>query len=437
MASRADEMVLRFRDVLAATERLSPDELVAYQRQLLAPLLRHARANVPFYKERLDPLVRGGEIDFARWADIPILTRPQAQAETQALTATTVEAHLGRIGMDETSGSTGRPLVFATNDLQAIAARAMTDRLYRWWGLDGERTMATFISRRKVPAPAPDGVTYRGWRTGWPSGKHHLIDMTADTDQQIDWLCKRRPDYLTAYSSTLGPLARRVRERGIELKLARIIGVSNVLSDDTRTLCREVLGAPVIDQYGADEVGSIATECAECGLYHIASESVLVEIVDDAGRRCAPGETGRVIVTPLYSYATAFIRYELGDFATVGASDPRCPIRLPALRRIIGRYRNTFRLADGRIIYPLFSIARLRDFLPMVQFQVVQTSYGEIEVRYVPQPGAGPADTAGLEAYLRQELDPQFRVSAVAVDSIPRSPSGKFEDFLTLVEHES
>ena len=198
MADANDQMVLKFRDVLAATERLPPEALQAYQRQLLLPLLQHARAHLPFYEARLAPLLRGADIDLERWFEVPILSRAEAQAATAAMTTAIVPAHLGRIGQDETSGSTGRPLAFSTNGLQAVAARAMTDRLYRWWRMDGRRTMASFISRRKVPAPAPDGVTFTGWRTGDPSGLHHLIDMSADTDQQIDWLVKRRPNYLMA-----------------------------------------------------------------------------------------------------------------------------------------------------------------------------------------------------------------------------------------------
>lgn len=437
MADRTDQMVLKFREVLAATEQLEPSALDAYQRQLLLPLIQHARAHMPFYKTRLDTLFDGGDVNLDRWSELPVLTRAEAQSATAAMTTRNVPAHFGSIGQDETSGSTGRPLTFSTNGLQAVAARAMTDRLYRWWGMDGRRTMASFISRRKVNAPAPDGTTFSSWRTGFPSGAHHLIDMSADTDQQIDWLVRRRPNYLTAYSATLRPLAERVRQRGIDLKLEAIIGVSNVVSDETRRLCRTVLGAPLIDQYGADEAGSIATQCRYCGLYHIAAETIRVEIVDTSGRPCAPGETGRVVITPLYAYATAFIRYEIGDYATVGQPDPKCPIRLPTLSRIIGRFRNTFRMADGRILYPLFSIARLRDFLPLLQFQIVQTSYDEIEVRYVPMPGARPADTAGLGDYLRQEIDPSLRVRAVAVTDIPRAATGKFEDFVSLVDASS
>lgn len=69
-----DKMVLQFRDVLAETERLSPDELEAYQQQLLEPLLLHARQHVAFCAQRLAPVFPGGKLDLSRFHEIPILT---------------------------------------------------------------------------------------------------------------------------------------------------------------------------------------------------------------------------------------------------------------------------------------------------------------------------------------------------------------------------
>ena len=62
-----DRMVTKFRDVLAETERLPADKLKAYQENLLAPLLRHAYRNVPFYKDRLESLCSGAEVRLERW----------------------------------------------------------------------------------------------------------------------------------------------------------------------------------------------------------------------------------------------------------------------------------------------------------------------------------------------------------------------------------
>ena len=171
---------------------------------------------MPFYRDRLDAVFNGGEIDCSRWSEIPILTREQANR----------------------------------------------DRLYRWWRIDGSKTMVTFVSPRKV------------------------------------------------------------------------------------------FKARLIDQYSANEVGQIACQCPHCKDYHINSETVLVEILDQEGAPVAPGETGRVVLTSFYNYAMPFIRYEIGDNAQVAKSKPDCRITLPRLTRIMGRYRNNFTLRDGRIIFP-------------------------------------------------------------------------------------
>jgi phenylacetate-CoA ligase len=424
-------MVFQFRDVLAETERLAPDELHSYQQTLLEPLVLHARQHVPFYAQRLAPVFAGGQPDLSRFHEIPILTRAQAQANVRALAASDLPPHVGPVETEETSGSTGRPFVHRRNQLLTIANLGLTDRVLRWCDFDGNKTMATFISRNREKAPPPDGSTLRGWRKGY-TGLHHMIDMWADTDTQIDWLVKRQPNYLTAYSSTLLALAERSQRRGIPLRFERINSIATTMSDEIRQACREVFGVNPIDQYGAQEVGLIACECPVCGHYHLNAEAMLVEILRDDGTPCAPGETGRVIVTSFYNYAMPFIRYEIGDYAVAGPLKVKCPVRLPTLARVFGRYRNTFTLKDGRIIYPYVAIGRFRDFIPFEQVQVVQTDYDAIEVRYVPLSKA-KADEAGLQAYLRDAIDRSLNVRAIAVDEIPRSPSGKFEDFLSLV----
>ena len=261
-----------------------------------------------------------------------------------------------------------------------------------------------------------------------------MLDMWADTDTQIAWLMVRKPSYLMAYPSTILALAERVREGNIDLRFDRVISTAAAVSDEIRDACRDAFGCRLIDHYGADEIGHIACECPSCGQYHVGAEGVQVEILDEAGAPCRPGETGRVILTSLYNLAMPFIRYEIGDYATVSKPVRRkCRVALPSLSRIVGRYRNTFTLPDGRIIYPYVQISRFRDYISFAQVQVVQTGYDTLEVRYVKLEPAREPDAAGLGAYLSQALGASFKVQVTEVPEIPRSASGKFEDFLSLV----
>ncbi len=427
-----DRMVIKFRDVLAETERLPADKLKAYQENLLAPLLRHAYRNVPFYKDRLESLCSGPDVRLEHWHAVPILSRTDVQQNFKGLTADVVPSHMGVTTPGETSGSTGRPIHYLINELANVASLGATDRSFRWWKFDGSKSMASFVARYRDDARPPEGKVKNGWRVGF-AGLHHMLDLSADADMQIEWLLKRRPDYLTAHSFVLNVLARRASERRLDLPLRRINSIGTVLTDDIRGACTEAFGARPIDQYGAQETGLLACECPRCGHFHTNAETVLVEILDSSGRPSVPGAVGRVVVTSFYNFAMPFIRYEIGDFAVAGPEHVKCPVKLPALGKIMGRYRNAFILHDGRTIYPYVPVARLRQFLAFEQIQIVQTNPTSIEVRYVPLKTGEGVDSNGLEACLRESIDPSFSVRAIGAERIERSASGKFEDYLSLV----
>jgi len=425
-------MVTKFRDHLAETERLASDQLLAYQENLLAPLALHAHRNVPLYKDRLASLCSETEVNLERWHTIPILTRADVQRNLKALAAERVPPNMGATIHGETSGSSGRPIRYLMNELASVADIGTTDRAFRWWNFDGNKSMATFVARHRDDARPPEGKVETGWRFG-AAGLHHMLDLSADTRTQLEWLCKRRPNYLTAHSFVLNEVAKLVSKKRLDVRLDRINSIGTVLNDEIRHACEEAFGVQPIDQYGAQETGLLACECPWCGHFHINAETVLVEILDPYGRPSPPGTAGRVIVTSFYNYAMPFIRYELGDFAVAGPKQLKCPIKLPTLGKVMGRYRNAFILHDGRTIYPYVPVSRLKEYLSFEQIQIVQTNLTSIEVRYTPLNRNESVDRDGLETCLRELIDASFSVQTAAVDEIPRSPSGKFEDYLSLV----
>src|SRR5690606_36464707 len=112
------------------------------------------------------------------------------------------------------------------------------------------------------------------------------------------------------------------------------------------------LPARVLDTYGCQEAGKLALACPE-GRYHVCVESVLLEIIDDAGAPVGPGGEGWVVITSLFNYATPFIRYRLGDRAVAGDGEP-CPCgrTLPVIARILGCARNMLVMPDGSRRWP-------------------------------------------------------------------------------------
>ena len=120
-----------------------------------------------------------------------------------------------------------------------------------------------------------------------------------------------------------------------------------ILEPVCRATCQQVFGVKVVDMYSSQEVGYIALQCPEHEHYHVQAENLLVEVLAEDGRGCGPGEVGRVVVTTLHNFAMPLLRYDIGDYAEVGASCP-CGRGLGVLTRILGRQRNLLVLPDGR-----------------------------------------------------------------------------------------
>src|SRR3546814_12503103 len=91
------------------------------------------------------------------------------------------------------------------------------------------------------------------------------------------------------------------------------------------------------------------------------------------------------------------LRYEIGDFATVGAASP-CGRGLPVLDRILGRVRNMLVTPDGQRIWPAFGTQTLVKVAPIRQYQFVQLDRTTIEARFVPWSTRAPEEAQARPA---------------------------------------
>lgn len=405
-----------------------------YQRGLLRRLVAHARANCPFYARRLDCLVApDGSIDLRRWNEVPILGRSEVtQSSEQMRAANLDEASLGPVSQHKTSGSDGEAIMFGVNGLAKVAYNAALTRLARWHGADPARPMAQLRIYRMDPVPHyPEGQTSRGWSQAAPDAVQYGLDMRATVDQQIEWLSRHPAPYLMTLPSNAMALAYAMADAATPLTFEKIFSISETVIPGARELVAEKLGARLIGIYSTEEVGYVATECPATPHYHVCSEMTLVEIVDQDGRAVPAGETGRVLVTSLYNYATPFIRYDVGDVAIADDRPCSCGRTLPVLAQVLGRTRNAFVFRDGKRAWPrVWNANAMRAFVPCREFQVVQVDHERIEFRYVPD-GEPSIDAEGLRAYAKQHLHPSVEAVAVRVDSIPRGPGGKLDAFVS------
>jgi len=417
------------------------DERQLHSRQFrqLAVLVQHARRTVPFYRQTLSDV---GNLDDPErlaegWGSLPLLQRAQIQEAGDGLLSTEMPGQHGAVHETHSSGSTGRPVRAFGTAVTRMYVASISLRDHLWHRRD---LLAKTAAIRPGLAPnLPQGERFPNWGNVtadlFRTGPMVTLGSGTAVARQAEWLRIERPAYLLTLPSNLGALADHFRARGERLEgLSELRTLGETVSDELREQCRATFGVPLTDMYSAQETGYLALQCpAHPDRYHVQSEVVLVEILREDGSPCEVGEVGRVVVSGLHNFAMPLLRYVIGDYAEVGESCP-CGRGLPVIRRILGRQRNMIRLPDGSRHWPSLSVKDLEDAgLRFRQIQAVQHSLERIEVRISCPVPLGTQDEGRLVRIVQAGFGHPFRIDLRYYDEIPRSPSGKFEDFISLV----
>jgi phenylacetate-CoA ligase len=419
-----------------------PAALALGQRAQLRLLLEWAVNHVPYYgkapayAEILATLRRRPDEIDTEWARLPILTKSELRCLGPSLNATILPAAHGPLGKSRTTGSTGIPVEVDTTSLTRMIWKALTVREHLWHRRNFSKRLGV-IRHRDPSERRPQGYDSPTWGAPvselFASGPASVVHVGHSVGELAAWLKRFNPHYLLVYPSVAAALLEELgSDRPRALEEIRLFsepldpGLEQRLAAQWQVRCS--------DMYSANEIGYMALRCAERGSLHIQSESVFVEILDETGQACAVGATGRLVITPLHNLATPLIRYELGDYATVGAPCA-CGRALPVIARVCGRVRNLARTPDGRRIYPT-GFVNIRNISPIRQAQCVQTATNHVDLRVVLDRQLTDAEKMQTIAIVHEILVYPFDVGIVVVDRIERGATGKFEEFLSLLPDE-
>jgi phenylacetate-CoA ligase len=409
------------------------------QLQQFAELARHAAETSEFYGERLRSrgFAPGGPWTWQRFAELPLLTRRELLTSAAQIHSQRPPASHGQWNELQTSGSTGEVVAVRRTGLNQLMWLALSMRDHLWHQRDFRKTLAVVRAGSETRDDATQARA-AGW--GPPltllheTGPCYTRPLSTDVSELARWLVDKNPDYLLTYPTYLGSLLQHFESTGQRpAKLSEVRSIGETLSPAIRARCQAVLGVPIVDTYSAQEVGVIALQCPDSGLYHVHAESLIVEVLNADGQACAPGETGRVVVTDLHNFATPLLRYELRDYAEVGPAC-RCGRGLPTLVRVLGRQRNMVMLPNGQRHWPLVGLHHFREVAQVLQYQLIQHDLEHVELRLVT---AAPLDAMGearLTGIVQRALGHAFAIRySYESGDLARSAGGKFEEFVCKV----
>ena len=339
-----------------------------------------------------------------------------------------------KIGENHTSGSTGEPLALQQEyaDVE-ISGGVVLRWFYEWHGMrPGDSELKLWGSERDL---LTSKTSFVGDLRRRLRGIEILnaFRMTSDRmGEYLDRINVVRPRMIRGYASNLFELARYAQEKGLTLHPPKlVVSSAGTLYPDMRDRMEAVFGCPVFDHYGSRDMHNMAMECPEKKGLHLSSFTHLVEVVDDDGTPCAPGEEGNLVVTALTNYSQPLIRYCIGDRGVLGEDICACGRGMRKLSSITGRRVDCFRTREGRVVPGEYFIYILGVFLedtPFVRAQAIQPDFDHVEVNLELRPGEELREATKDEIVdkTRLVMGAECRVDINVVSEIPPLPNGKY-----------
>jgi phenylacetate-CoA ligase len=408
-----------------ASQWLDSQALAALQLRKLNALLAHAWREVPFLQHfwrdhGLQPTALG---DVSELATYPVLTKQLIKDHYDDMIATSWK---GRTLSKVTGGSTGMPFRLAYTQDSYAARTALMWRGYRWAGADlGRRTAYLW----GLPLGDDKGASRKLATYHAFYNRRMLNSFSLRTDNAGEYVAainRFKPKTIVGYVAPLVTLAQWILEHGASVHApSSLLTGAEALQEPQRKLIETAFRAPAFNTYGSREFGLLGAECSAKSGLHVGVDHFVFETVDDADQPVF-GRPGHVLVTDLSNYAMPFIRYRIGDAASLAPGRCDCGRTLPLVSALLGRTLDLIRTRDGHLLPGEYFPTLFNDYDFIQQYQIVQHDLDHLDVNLVVKAGdAGPDDLDRLRSELRKALGPEVQLALNFVADLPLTPAGK------------
>ncbi len=376
-----------------------------------------------------------GNKEFVDWEQVPVMQKSDLQRPLKDRLSKNYNKKNSYIG--KTSGSSGHPFIFAKDRFcHAVTWAEFIDR-YHWIHIDLNKSLqARFYG---IPLDFYGNLMERFKDQVSLRRRFNVFDLSEKKMEEFLTRFKKSEfDYINGYTSAILLFAKYLKKRKVVLKetcpsLKVCIVTSEKLFENDKKLIEAAFGVPVVNEYGASEVGLIAFENTE-EEWIVNAESLFIEILDDNNRNLPLGEEGRIVITSLYNKAHPMIRYDIGDTGTLST---KSTFKHPILLNLTGRTNDVARLADGKVVpgltfyYVTKSI--IEDAGSIKEFLIVQTAVDKFKIEYVSEHAFSEVQVQkileAIETFVGKNLQVEFEKMPI----LKRNKSGKLKQFTSII----
>ena len=393
-------------------------------KQLQAIVAFHLE-HTPFY----NTLCQG--IDTKDWSALPVLTKanlqqPLANRLSDKYTLKTVHKH-------KTSGSSGTPFEFAKDNFAHAMTWVTFMQRYSWFNID----LNTSKQARFYGIPLDTNGYYKERLKDCLGNRFRfsVFDLSdAALNKVLHKFKRTKFNYINGYTSAIVQFAKFLKRNNIVLKdvcptLTVCIVTSEMLFDDDKKLLETQFNIPIVNEYGAAELGLIAFEDQDDN-WIVNTNHLYVEILDNNNQPVPYGQPGKIVVTDLYNRAHPFIRYELGD---LGQLSTKSTLQRPILESLIGRTSDFITLPSGKIaagltFYYVTKTVMTKD-ANVKEFIVEQIKEDTFKIDYVATEALSQPQQKAVQLAVDKYLEPNLNLIFEQKTILEREVSGKLKQF--------
>lgn len=407
---------------------LSRQEFLAYQEKKKWEIYNEHFNNNPFYRNKCEGIA------IKEWKDIPLMKKKDLQAPLEQIL--NPKFKVNEVYTSKTSGSTGVPMIFAKDKYCHAFTWASILQKYSRHGIHADDKQARFYG---IPI---EGLPYykEKFKDLVSNRVRFVVNDLSDhvLENFIEKFKKTKFKYLYGYTNSLKLFAQILVKNKVILKnicptITYCIITSEVCTPQDEELMKKAFGIPILNEYGASELGVIAFPDQEFN-WKISDEELFVEVLDEHGLPVEGEKEGRIIITSLNNEAMPFIRYELGDIVSI-KKDPKLGNFLNSLH---GRLNDTVRLPSGKIVPGLTlyyaSKVLMSNMEGLKEYNIKQTALDTIEYDLVAEGMVDDRLFEMIEKVTFTYLEPGLKVKINKVEQIKRTNSGKFKHFQSFID---
>ncbi len=343
-----------------------PEEIKKIQEALLQSHIQYAAARSPYYRRLFQKHgIDAAAVTLDSLQQLPLTDKSEFGQYNEDFLAVP-RPDISDIVLS--SGTTGKPttMMYTGNDLERLAYNEEISFSSCGMTRDDVVLLTCTMDRCFIA-----GLAYfSGVRR---LGAAAIRNGLSSVESHFEIIQRLKPTALVGVPSFLLKLGRHLQSQQTDPRqtgIRKLICIGEPIRDRSLRFIKlgealeEVWGAKIYSTYASSETITSFCECTAQQGGHLHPDLAVVEIVDDSGKRAAPGADGEVVVTPLRIEGMPLIRFRTGDVSFLTDEPCSCGRFSPRLGPILGRKKQMIKFR-GTTLYPN-AVYEVLDAVPSV-----------------------------------------------------------------------